>query len=121
MSPDQQIFNRVYALIMGLGYDVYSYIPADGTTYPFVHIGEQFKQQEQTNKDTLDKQTQITVHVWGNDWRRRGDITQMMYAIEQAVIREFGVRGEVISTQMLTDNTTNTPLMHGIIDLDIDY
>lgn len=120
MSPEQQLFNRVYSLILGLGYDAYSYLPGD-VAYPFVHIGEQFKQHERTNKDRLDTQSQLTVHVWGNDWRRRGDITSMMYAIEQAIVKEFGVRAELISTQMLTDNSTNTPLMHGLIELDINY
>jgi len=120
MSPDQQIYSRVYSLILGLGYDTYSYLPGD-VVYPFVHIGEQFKQNERLHKDRLNAQTQLTVHVWGNDWRRRGDITKMMYAIERAIVKEFGVRGEDISTQLITDNSTNTPLMHGIVDINITY
>lgn len=97
---------------------VYDYLPGDAD-YPFVFIGEQFSHNERWHKDNLDKQTQVTVHIYHNNWRQRGTVTKMMFDIEKSIIKEFGINGELITTQLLPDNSTGTSLMHATLEPDI--
>lgn len=104
-----------------LGYDTYDYLPDHRADYPFVFIGEQFKVDTWRHKDHLNGQTQVTVHVWHNDWRRRGTVADMMAEIELAVreLYRFNVLG--VNTQMLTDNSTGSDLLHGVLEIEIKF
>lgn len=113
-------------MCVALGYDVYDYRPDSSAGYPFVDLGEQFNQTTPDSKDTMRTDTQITIHVWHNDWRRRGTLTSMMNDIEDGVKRlkkttRLSLRLNAVNSQVLTDNATNTPLLHGVIEADITY
>lgn len=101
---------------MEIGYVPHSRTP-DEPEYPYIVLGEQFSQNIRTSKDSLNKDTQVTLHVWHNDWDNRGTLTELMYDIEKGIIRTFGVRGDNISTQLVDDPNTN--LIHGILETDI--
>lgn len=106
---------------VGLGYDTYDYLPDERTNYPFVFIGEQFKQDDRIHKDSLNGRTQITVHVWHNDYKKRGDLSNMMNQIEQKVRKKYEMRLLQANMQIIVDRSTGTDLLHGMIDLDIKY
>lgn len=121
ISPQERIWIDVRMLSVGLGYNTYDYLPDESADYPFVFIGESFNQSERVHKDYLNGQTQVTVHVWHNDWKQRGTVTNMMAEIERVVrdLYRFDVQG--VNTQMLTDNSTGSDLLHGILEIDIKY
>lgn len=125
ISPEQEIYNAIYDLCENLGYDVYEERPDDSATYPFVDLGEQFDQKNITNKDRLFGNTQVTVHVWhksgkGGTWK------EMISNIEREVWRlkstpRFSLRINSVNKQYLDDKTTNSTLLHGIVEADIRY
>lgn len=117
ISPEQTIYNRLYDLCTNLGYDVYEYIPNE-VEYPLVILGEQFSQNVRVHKDFYNKDTQITIHVWHNNWRRRGTLLEMMRQIELAIVREFDVDDELITSQVIGE-PDNAELLHGIIETNI--
>ena len=122
--PQQEIYMTVKRLIHDLGYSVHEYLPGS-SEYPFVHLGEQFEQRNWTNKDMPTGQTQLTIHVW-HTVRNRGSLTRMMNDIENEMWRlkstsRFSLEMNNTNKQVLTDTTTNTPLLHGIIEVDIHY
>ena len=121
MSPEQKVFTRLRRLCVDLfeAGNVYDYLPPADVEYPFVFVGEQFAQTYREHKDGRNKDTQITIHVWHNDYRKRGELSKMIYQIEDAIVKEFGVNGENYSSQIIVDNTTSVPLMHGIIEPNI--
>ena len=119
ISPEQRIYTQVRKICDELGYSVYDYLPDSKAEYPFIVLGEQFSQNVREHKDYLNKRTQITVHFWHNDWRKRGSLTKMMREVELGIISEFKVNGEDISTQILPDNSTGSNLYHGILETDI--
>lgn len=123
MSPEQKVFSEIRALCVGLfgAKDVYDYLPPAGVEYPFVFIGEQFAQSYREHKDGRSKATQVTVHVWHNNPRKRGELSGMMGQIETAIVNRFGVNGEDISSQVIADNSTSVPLMHGILETEIKF
>ena len=121
MNPEQRVFVAVRKLCVGLfGQDsVYDYIPPENTAFPFIRIGEQFKQNRRLHKNDLNGDTQITLHFWHDNVRQRGTLTKMMSDVENAVINQYGVRGEDINTRVIDDNTTSVTLLHGILEINI--
>lgn len=120
MSPQQGVYNQIRKLCVELygENNVFDKVPGE-VPYPFIQLGDQTSQNIREHKDYIDKNTQIIVNVWHNDWDQRGELTHMMYEIEEAIIEEFGARGELIVSSILPDDSTNTLLLHGILDLSI--
>lgn len=102
---------------MELGYRVYDVNPEE-VEYPYVVMGEQFKQNYREHKDGIYQQTQVSLHVWHNNPRQRGTFTSMIDRIELGIIDRFGVNGEDITVQVIGDPEDRN-LLHGIIDTDI--
>lgn len=121
ISPEQRIFTDIRRLCVQLfGRDnVYDYNPPEGTEYPFVRIGEQFKQNIRVHKNDLNGDTQLTLHIWHDSTRRRGTLTSMMNDIEVALISHYGVEGEEITSRVIEDNTTAVTLLHGVLEINI--
>ena len=101
------------------GDSVYDYNPPEGTAYPFIRVAEQFKQNRRLHKNNLNGDTQITLHFWHDNVRQRGTLTKMMSDVENAVINQYGVRGEDINMRVMDDNTTSVTLLHGILEINI--
>lgn len=108
-------------LCVDLGYDTYDYLPDSRVKYPFVFVGEQFKQNERNHKDSLNGKTQVTVHVWHNSPRRRGTTARMMANIEKAILTEYGHNATAVNTWMLIDSSTGSDLLHGVLEVEIKY
>lgn len=125
MSPQQEIFTAIRGICTTLGYTVYDYLPPDGTAYPFVFVGEQFS-NDQANKSAVFGTVNQTVHIYHNDYKKRGTTTTMMDAIKAEVRKlastpHFRIRVKNISDQVLPDNTTATPLLHGVIEIEMKF
>lgn len=121
MNPEQQTFTDIRRLCIQLygADDVYDYTPPAGTAYPFIRIGEVFKQNRRLHKQDLNGDIQPTIHFWHDDVYERGTLTSMMSEVETAVINQFGVRGEDITSRVMDDNTTSVTLLHGILEINI--
>ena len=119
ISPEQKVYGRLRRICDELGYSIYDYVADSQAEFPFVVLGEQFSQTIREHKEYTVKDVQTTIHVWHNNWRQRGTVSKMLREIELAIVREFGVDGEDISTQILPDDTTGTALYHGILETDI--
>ena len=120
MNPEQQIFTDIRGICKTLyGDSVYDYNPPEDTPYPFIRVAEQFKQNRRLHKNDLNGDTQITLHFWHDNVRQRGTLTKMMSDVENAVINQYGVRGEDINTRVIDDNTTSVTLFHGILEINI--
>ena len=125
MSPQQEIFTAIRGICTKLGYTVYDYLPPDGVAYPFVFVGEQYS-NDQANKSAVFGTVNQTVHIYHDDYKKRGTTTTMMDAIKTEVRKlkstpHFHVRVRSVDDQILTDNTTDTPLLHGVIEIAIQF
>lgn len=121
MNPEQRIFTAIRTLCVELfgNEKVYDYTPPERAGYPFVHIGEQSKQNIRMHKRHLSGDTQVLIHFWHNNERQRGTFTKMMDDVETALIERYGVDGEQINTQVLKDNSTAVTLLHGVMEINI--
>lgn len=109
------------ALVDNLEVEMFDYLPGTAATYPFVFIGEQFVQSTKINKDTRIKSTQVRIHVFHDNPRQRGTVSSLLSQIEKLIVYTFGLNSENVNIRIITDNTTNIPLLHGILETDIKY
>ena len=127
MSPQQEIFAAVRGICVNLfgESNVFDYLPPEETPYPFVFVGEQLS-NDQRNKSAVFGTVNQTVHVYHNDYKRRGSTTNMIMAVQTAIralksTAHFHVDVRSINGQVLPDNTTATPLLHGIIEIEFYF
>ena len=125
ISPQQELFVAAKVACMNLNYNVYDYLPMEDVPYPFVFIGED-SSTDMPNKTAIHGAYNLTIHVYHNDYKKRGTTTNIIMEIKQA-LRElkttqgFYVSVNNINDQIITDNTTNVPLLHGMIDVEFYF
>ena len=106
--------------------NVFDYLPPEGTPYPFVFIGEDFSSDDRANKTAVFGTYNLTLHIYHNDYKKRGTTTSMMLSLKEAIRRlekttNFDLEVVRINDQVLPDNTTATPLLHGIVEVEIQF
>lgn len=126
MDAQQELFIALKLGIEAIGYAVYDGIlPPAETPYPFVYLGD-FRQTDVNRKNAITGIVYPTIHVWHNDCTKRGTVSQMMFDIK-IVLRsishtyKFAWMVRNVNGQILPDNTTKTPLLHGIVEAECLY
>lgn len=125
MSPQQSIFTLCRMVSSRVIPDTYDYLPGEGTKYPFVFIGEQFA-QDTRKKNVVIGSVQQTIHVYHNDYRKRGSTTKIMDDILAELRKQkkaglYSIDLVGVSMRVVPDNTTSTPLLHGIMELNFKF
>lgn len=104
-----------------MGYDVYDgFLPPENTPYPFVYLGD-FQQIDDENKSAVFGSVYATIHVWSNTPKQRGTVSKMLLNIKTAC-RQIGHTSNFawyvrdLNQRIIPDNTTKTPLLHGVVE-----
>lgn len=125
-DPQQELFSRLKIRLEALGYAVYDgVLPSENTPYPFIYLGDSSQSDSETKSAIIGAVHQV-IHVWHNNTRQRGTVSKMMLDIKK-VLRAIGrtahhswsVSG--ISSRIIPDNTTATPLLHGVVEGDLKF
>ena len=124
MDIQQAVFTQLKIDIESLGYDVYDgKLPSEGTPYPFVYLGNSNQSDNSTKAGNIGTVSQM-IHVWPNDVRKRGTVSAMLADIKD-VCRELERKYPVIlsgmTTDILPDNTTKQPLLHGVLTVNFKF
>ena len=125
-DPQQELFTRVKLDLEALGYAVYDgFLPPDGTPYPFVYLGD-CQQIDDANKNAVFGNVYQTVHVWSDTPRNRGTVSNMMLEIKTACRKidhtaSFAWSLRNVTQRIIPDNTTKSPLLHGIIEAEFAF
>lgn len=126
MDPQQELFTALKLNIEALGYDVYdSGLPPEGTPYPFVYLGDSQQTDRPLKNATVGSVSQ-KIHVWHSDPKKRGTVSEMLMNIK-VVCRKLDKTANymwAVSSaiqQIIPDNTTTTPLLHGVLDITFNY
>lgn len=126
IDPQQELFARLKVDIEAQGYAVYDgFLPPEGTPYPFVYLGE-FRQIDEANKTAIFGNVYGTIHVWSNTPKMRGELSGMLLAIKRICRRvehtaNFAWAVRDVNQRILADNTTKTPLMHGVLEVEFRF
>lgn len=121
-DPQQDIFT---GLVLALrahfepkGIKVFDgFLPPEGTAYPFIYLADTQQNDRGTKGQNVGVVKQ-TIHVWHSDPHKRGTVSQILLEIKQICwalkLDNFGVwANKDVNQNILTDNTTGTPLLHG--------
>lgn len=125
-DPQQELFTRLKLDLEALGFSVYDgVLPPEDTPYPFVYLGD-FRQIDDANKSAVFGIVYPTIHVWHNNPRQRGTVSQMLLQIKTACRRidhteNFAWAVREMSQQIFPDTTTKMPLLHGVIEAGIAF
>jgi hypothetical protein len=123
-SPQQSIYDAVFATSLNLGYSTYPYLPAKDVAYPFVFVGEQFDQDIPT-KSVIYGLVNQTIHIY-HTYKKRRELTDMMNTLKRE-FRKLKKAGNYylavrnINAQTMIDNSTGEPLLHGIIEIEFRF
>lgn len=104
---------------------VYDYLPGEGTKYPFCYIGESFSSDIQT-KWGYGASVTITCHFYTDQYKKRGSFTEMINSCLDKLKTTNKAQGYKYKlsdyrTQISGDTTTSRLLLHGILELTMEF
>ena len=123
MDAQQELFTALKLALEAKGYAVYDgVLPPENTPYPFVYLGD-FQQTDKELKNAVTGTVYPTIHVWHNRALERGTVSNMLFEIKiemRNLVRtdNFAWLVRNINTQVIPDNTTKRPLLHGVVTAD---
>lgn len=126
VDPQQELFTELLLRIKAAGCDVYDgSLPPEGTPYPFIYLGDS-QQTDRANKSAVFGSVHQTIHVWSNTPRNRGTVSAILLSLKQICRRiehteNFAWEVQNMSQGILPDNTTKTPLLHGILEAEFKF
>lgn len=123
-NPYNEIFQTVIELSRKKGYDTFDYLPDENQSYPFVFVGNQQNTDIQTKGRILGT-THIQIDVYA-EFNHRSEVLDIMDDLQATVINyqhtdNFKYQVTNTSQQMIADQSTDIPLWHGVLELDIQY
>ncbi|KMK52889.1 hypothetical protein FEFB_13620 [Fructobacillus sp. EFB-N1] len=123
-NPYNEIFQTVIELSKKQGYDTFDYLPDESQSYPFVFVGNQQNTDIPTKGRTLGT-THIQVDVYA-EFNHRSEVLEIMDDLQATVINyqhtdNFKYQVTNTNQQMIADQSTDIPLWHGVLELDIQY
>lgn len=123
MDAQQELFTALKMGIEAKGYTVYDgVLPPENTPYPLVYMGD-FRQADREHKAAVTGIVYPTIHLWHNNVRQRGTVSRMLLDIKtvcRSIARTSNFAWVIrnVNSQIIPDNTTKTPLLHGIVELE---
>ena len=126
MEPQQALFTAVRGKLLESYPDsVYDgQLPGADTPYPFIYLGE-FVQYDSETKSVILGNIPVTIHVWHCDFTKRGTVSAMLAevksALRSATCTDYSFMVRNATTRIMEDNTTTTPLMHGIVEATVYF
>ena len=126
MDPQQELFTELLLKLKDMEYDVYdTFLPPEGTPYPFIFIADSQQTDTQTKSAVMGNVYQ-TIHVWHNNPKQRGTVSQMLLDIKKVCYKlehteNFAWMIQNGNQRILPDKTTKTPLLHGVLEVEFKF
>ena len=126
IDPQQELFTAYKLALEAMGYTVYDGgLPPEGTKYPFYHFGD-FRQSDQMLKNAVIGTVYPTINVWHNDEKQRGTVSKMLLDAKWVICTVSKTSGFSwlpisLESRIITDKTTKTPLLHGIVEAGVKF
>lgn len=126
IDPQQELFTAYKLGLEAKGYAVYDgALPPENTPYPFIYLGD-FRQSDQMLKNAVNGNVYPKIHVWHNSPNQRGTVSAMLLDIKRVIYQTEKTNGfswlvQSVNTQIIPDNTTKTPLLHGVVDAGLKF
>ncbi len=126
MDAQQELFTYFVETLRKAGYDVYDTdLPDLNVDYPFIYIGPTQDIYDPYKSGRVGTAV-ITIDAWSDRPDLRGSFSLILDDVKKYARNLAGTAGHTwllsgCNQQILTDSSTPTPLMHGVIDLTFKY
>lgn len=126
IDPQQELFTAYKVELEAMGYSVYDgSLPPEDTPYPFYYLGE-FSQSDKMFKNAITGTVHPIVHVWHNNEKQRGTVSKMLFDAKRVICTvdrttNYSWLPQSLNSRIIPDNTTKTPLLHGIIEAGVEF
>ena len=124
MDIQQAVFTQLKIDIEAKGYDTHDgHLPPKDTLYPFVYLGNSNQSDNSTKAGNIGTVSQM-IHVWHNDVQKRGTVSDMLFNIKNIcrnIENKYPVILSGITQEILPDNTTKQPLLHGVLTVNFKF
>ena len=126
MDPQQELFAELLLKLKELGYGVYdTFLPPEDTPYPFIYLADS-QQTDTRTKNAVMGNVYQAIHVWHNNPKQRGTVSQMLLDIKKVCYQlehteNFAWMLQNVNQRILPDNTTKTPLLHGLLEVELKF
>lgn len=126
MDPQQELFTELLLQLKKKGYDVYdTFLPDESAPYPFIYLADS-QQTDDANKTAVFGNVYQTIHVWHNNPKQRGTVSQMLLDIKETCrklqqTKNFGWDLRNVDQRILPDTTTKQPLLHGLLEVEFKF
>lgn len=128
MDSQQELFSalkvQAQKALKNMNVQVYdTFLPGAEAPYPFVYIGNSQLVDDYGNKSMILGNISQTIDVWHNNPRKRGELSNIMSIVKDVArsiehTNNYAFRIRNINQRILPDNSTSTPLMHGVLELE---
>lgn len=127
MDPQQELFSALLVELRKKYKDtdtgVYdTFLPPEGTSYPFVYMGDSEQNTKKTKSNRIGSCQQI-INVWHSNPRQRGtvsgllsEITSICKKLEHTAHYSWMLKN--VTQRIVPDTTTKQPLLHGILEVE---
>lgn len=126
MDPQQELFTELLLELRKLGYGVYdTFLPPKDTPYPFIYLADGQQTDTQTKNAVMGNVYQ-TIHVWHDNPKQRGTVSQMLLDVKKVCYKlehteNFAWMIQSVNQRIRPDNTTMTPLLHGLLEVEFKF
>lgn len=123
MSPSKQVLDTIWAHLSSVGYDVYDYLPAKDVSYPFVHLGDTFDNDNRRIKGLLRSEISQRIDIY-DTLKNRKQLTEMHEYIKEYLrslqeTKDYTVKiSNPITSFIGKDESTSTTYFRGFIEVD---
>lgn len=128
IDPQQELFTALLVALrehFGEANVFDGALPPQGTPYPFVYLADS-QLIDQNLKNAVFGTLNQTIHVYGNDPKKRGTVSSWLLQIKQICrglenTTNFGWMVTGVDQQILPDDTTTEPLIHGHLQITFKF
>ena len=135
IDPQQELFTALLVALrekFGAENVFDSVLPPEGTPYPFVYLADS-QLIDQDLKNAIFGEVYQTIHVWGNNPKKRGTVSNMLLEIKQICrtlerTTNFGWMVTGVDQQILPDDSvvggsinSGAPLIHGWLQISFRF
>lgn len=123
MSPSKQVLDTIWVYLSSFGYDVYDFLPAKDVSYPFVHLGDTFDNDDPRIKGLLRSSVTQRIDIY-HTLKNRKELTEMFEEVKRYLrtlkeTKDYTVKlNRPITSFVGKYDSTSTTYLRGFIEVE---
>jgi hypothetical protein len=128
MDPQQELFSYLLVTLKKEYPDMVfdGVMPPEETPYPFIYLADSQLIDDFSNKSVIFGNVYQTIHVWHNNSRQRGTVSNIgsnIKDIARNLVYTDNFKWDIrnINQRIISDDSTSITLMHCVIEIEYKF